>query len=110
MWYLFLTLKLVVWTVLGIVCAVLVRQNIIHGATQGRCISIRRISSALLFFPAAFAVLAWMCVVAGAANVAQFFTLVGVIRLALWPCSWTFTVQHAIYVKCEYFMNQEGKH
>jgi len=28
--------------------------------------------------------------------------------LALWPCNWTFTVQHTIYVKCEYFMNQEG--
>ena len=28
--------------------------------------------------------------------------------LALWPCRWTFTVQHTIYVKCEYFMNQEG--
>ena len=29
-------------------------------------------------------------------------------RLTLWPWSWTFTVQHTIYVKCEYFMNQEG--
>jgi hypothetical protein len=28
--------------------------------------------------------------------------------LTLWPCSWTFTVQHTIYGKCEYFMNQEG--
>ena len=28
--------------------------------------------------------------------------------LTLWPWSWTFTVQHTIYVKCEYFMNQEG--
>jgi len=28
--------------------------------------------------------------------------------LTLWSCSWTFTVQHTIYVKCEYFMNQEG--
>ena len=28
--------------------------------------------------------------------------------LTLWPWSWTFTVQHIIYVKCEYFMNQEG--
>jgi len=26
----------------------------------------------------------------------------------LWPWSWTFTVQHTIYVKCEYFMNPEG--
>ena len=29
-------------------------------------------------------------------------------RSTLWPWSWTFTVQHNIYVKCEYFMNQEG--
>jgi hypothetical protein len=29
-------------------------------------------------------------------------------KLNLWPWSWTFTVQHTIYVKCEYFMNQEG--
>ena len=28
--------------------------------------------------------------------------------LTLWPWSWTFTVQHTIYVKCEFFMNQEG--
>jgi len=28
--------------------------------------------------------------------------------LTLWPWSWTFTVQHTIYVKCEYFRNQEG--
>jgi hypothetical protein len=28
--------------------------------------------------------------------------------LTLWPWSWTFTVQHTIYVKREYFMNQEG--
>jgi len=28
--------------------------------------------------------------------------------LTLWPWSWTFTVKHTIYVKCEYFMNQEG--
>ena len=26
----------------------------------------------------------------------------------LWPWSWTFTVEHTIYVKCEYFMNREG--
>jgi len=32
---------------------------------------------------------------------------VNVGHLILWPCSWTFTVQHTIYVKCEYFMNQE---
>jgi len=30
------------------------------------------------------------------------------IELTLWPCSWTFAVQHTIYVKCEYFTNQEG--
>ena len=30
------------------------------------------------------------------------------VSLTLWPWSWTFTVQHTIYVKCEYFMNQEG--
>ena len=30
------------------------------------------------------------------------------LSLNLWPWSWTFTVQHTIYVKCEYFMNQEG--
>jgi hypothetical protein len=29
-------------------------------------------------------------------------------RLTVWPWSWTFTVQHTINVKCEYFMNQEG--
>ena len=28
--------------------------------------------------------------------------------LTLWPWSWTFTVQHIICVKFEYFMNQEG--
>jgi hypothetical protein len=28
--------------------------------------------------------------------------------LTFWPWSWTFTVQHTIYVKCEYFVNQEG--
>ena len=28
--------------------------------------------------------------------------------LTLWLWSWTFTVQHTIYVKCEYFVNQEG--
>jgi hypothetical protein len=28
--------------------------------------------------------------------------------LTLWPWSWTFTVQHTIYVECEYFINQEG--
>jgi len=28
--------------------------------------------------------------------------------LTVWLRSWTFTVQHTIYVKCEYFMNQEG--
>ena len=28
--------------------------------------------------------------------------------LTFWPWSWTFTVQHNIYVKCEYFMDQEG--
>jgi hypothetical protein len=28
--------------------------------------------------------------------------------LTLWPWSWMFTVRHTIYVKCEYFMNQEG--
>ena len=27
--------------------------------------------------------------------------------LTFWPWSWTFTVQHTIYVKCEYYMNQE---
>ena len=27
--------------------------------------------------------------------------------LTLWPWSWTFTVLHIFYVKCEYFMNQE---
>ena len=27
--------------------------------------------------------------------------------LTLWPWCWTFTVSHTIYVKCEYFMNQE---
>ena len=32
----------------------------------------------------------------------------GYLILTLWPWSWTFTVQHTIYVKCEYFMNQEG--
>ena len=31
----------------------------------------------------------------------------GFFTLTLWPWSWTFTVQHTIYVKCEYFMNQE---
>jgi len=31
-----------------------------------------------------------------------------VISLTLWPWSWTFTVYHTIFVKCEYFMNQEG--
>jgi hypothetical protein len=30
------------------------------------------------------------------------------VRITLWPWSWTFTVQHTIYVKCEYFMNPEG--
>ena len=30
-----------------------------------------------------------------------------IVVLTLWPWSWTFTVQHTIYVKCEYFMNQE---
>ena len=29
-------------------------------------------------------------------------------QLTVWFWSWKFTVQHAIYVKCEYFMNQEG--
>ena len=28
--------------------------------------------------------------------------------LTLWPWSWTFTVQHTMYVQSEYFMNQEG--
>ena len=28
-------------------------------------------------------------------------------HLTLWLWSWTFTVQHTVYVKCEYFMNQE---
>ena len=28
--------------------------------------------------------------------------------LTLWPWSWKFRVYHTIYVKCEYFMNQEG--
>jgi len=28
--------------------------------------------------------------------------------LTLWPWSWTFTVQHTIYVNCEYFVDQEG--
>ena len=28
--------------------------------------------------------------------------------LTLWPWSWIFTVQSTIYVKYEYFMNQEG--
>ena len=32
------------------------------------------------------------------------------IGLTLWPWSWTFTVQHTICVKCEYFMNQEEQH
>ena len=30
------------------------------------------------------------------------------LHLTLWPWSWTFTVEHTIYVKCEYFMNQDG--
>ena len=38
----------------------------------------------------------------------QNFVKVPSINLTLWPWSWTFTVQHTIYVKCEYFMNQEG--
>ena len=29
-------------------------------------------------------------------------------QLTLWPWSWTFTVERIMYVKCEYFMNQEG--
>ena len=32
----------------------------------------------------------------------------GCLFLTLWSWSWTFTVQHTIYVQCEYFMNQEG--
>ena len=38
------------------------------------------------------------------------YTAVSTDRLVLtfWPWSWTYTVQHNIYVKCEYFMNQEG--
>ena len=30
--------------------------------------------------------------------------------LFIWPWSWKFTVEHTIYVRCEYFMNQEGYH
>jgi hypothetical protein len=37
----------------------------------------------------------------------QKIELTGRNPLTLWPWSWTFTVQHTIYVKCEYFMNQE---
>ena len=38
-------------------------------------------------------------------------TLSAVARtLTLWPWSWIFTVQLTIYVKCEYFMNQEEQH
>ena len=28
-------------------------------------------------------------------------------ELTLWPWSWTFKFSHAMYVRCEYFMNQK---
>ena len=37
----------------------------------------------------------------------QLFYMRWYLTLTLRPWSWTFTVQHTIYVKCEYFMNQE---
>jgi len=36
----------------------------------------------------------------------RYFYLVVIFQLTLWPWSWTFTVQHTTYVKCEYSMNQ----
>jgi len=30
-------------------------------------------------------------------------------HLTLWSWSWMFTVQHTMYVQCEYLMNQEGQ-
>ena len=30
------------------------------------------------------------------------------VSLTLWPWSWTFTVQHTIYVKCEFLLTKKG--